>query len=338
MDRDGGSGQLTPDVPLEKSRPATSGFVTKTFVRDIELAYRSFGPRDGEVVLLIAGLGEQLTRWPDDLIQSLLSHGFRVICFDNRDAGLSSTFDTAQTSDLRQLARSIAAGETIELPYGLDHMAQDALDLLTHIGATGAHVIGVSLGAMVAQLAAARRPEMIRSMTLIMTGTGDVAYMKPRPQVLLALMGLTASGDKEEQAVARGMAFGLALAGPAFPVDRQKAQARLIQDYRRAYRPFGVMRQLCAVLTQGNRSRDLAAITAPTEILHGSEDPMMDAEGARQVAAAIRNARLTLVEGMGHDFAPSLVATAIQLFLRAATRSRGAHPAGNREAIVERCP
>ena len=334
----GDTASLTPDAPLEVSRPTTDGFVTKAFIRGVELAYRSWGPHDGEAILLIAGLGEQLTRWPDDLIQSLLSRGFRIICFDNRDAGLSSTFDTAQTSDLRQLARSIAARETIALPYGLDHMAQDALDLLAHIGAPRAHLIGISLGAMVAQLAAARRPELVRSLTLIMTGTGDVVYLKPRPQVLLALMGLTASGDKEEQAVARGMAFAQALAGPAFPVDREKTQARLIQDYRRAYRPFGVMRQLCAVLTQGDRSQDLAAITAPTEILHGSEDPMLDAEGARQVAGAIRGARLTLVEGMGHDFASGLVSTVIQLFLRAAARSDGMRPAQNRQMVVEKCP
>ena len=329
---------MTPDALLEPSRPATDGLVTRAFIQGVELAYRSWGPRNRETVLLIAGLGEQLTRWPEELIQSLVSRGFGVICFDNRDAGLSSTFDTAQTSDLRRLARSIAARETIELPYGLDHMAQDVLDLLDHIGAPRAHVIGVSLGAMVAQLAAARRPERIRSLTLIMTGTGDIAYLKPRPQVLPALLGLTASDDKEEQAVARGMAFALALAGPAFPVDRQQARARLIQDYHRAYRPFGVMRQMCAVLTQGNRSRDLATITAPTEILHGSHDPMLDPEGARQVAAAIRGARLTLVEGMGHDFAPGLVATAIQLFLRAAARSDGMRPVETLQMIAEKCP
>ena len=327
---------MAPGGPLESFPPANDGFMTKALLRGVELAYRSWGSHDRETVLLIAGLGEQLTRWPAELTQSLVSRGFRVICFDNRDAGLSSIFDTPQTSDLRQLARSIAARETIELPYGLDHMAQDALDLLGHIGAPRAHVIGVSLGAMVAQLAAARQPEMIRSLTLIMTGSGDIAYLKPRPQVTLALMGLTVSGDKEEQAVARGMAFARALAGPAFPLDPQKAQARLIQDYRRAYRPFGVMRQLCAVLTQGNRSRDLAAVCAPTEILHGSEDPMLDPEGARQVASAIRNARLTLVEGMGHDFAPGLVPTALQLFLRAATRSGS--PAEIRDMAVEECP
>jgi pimeloyl-ACP methyl ester carboxylesterase len=199
-------------------------------------------------------------------------------------------------------------------------------------------VIGVSLGAMVAQLAAARQPDMIRSLTLIMTGTGDIAYLKPRPQVLPALLGLTASDDKEEQAVARGMAFALALAGPAFPVDRQNAQARLRRDYRRAYRPFGVMRQICAVLTQGSRSQDLAVITAPTEILHGSHDPIFNPEGARQAAAAIKGARLTVVEGMGHDFGPGLVATAIQLFLRAATRLDGVCPVENLQMVAETCP
>jgi pimeloyl-ACP methyl ester carboxylesterase len=153
----------------------------------------------------------------------------------------------------------------------------------------------------------------------------------------MALMGLTASGDREEQAMTRAMAFAQVLAGPAFPVDSEKTLARLRQDYRRAYRPFGVMRQLCAVLTQGDRSRDLAAITVPTEILHGSDDPMLHPDGATQVAAVIKNARLTLVKGMGHDLAPELVATAMALFLRAATRSESMRPAGSLQMREERC-
>ncbi len=291
------------------------------FVGGVTLSYQSHGPEDAPAIMLIAGLGEQLTRWPGDFVQALLAPGYRVICFDNRDAGLSSGFDTAETSDLRLIARSLLAGETLQLPYGLDHMADDAIALMEFLGISCAHLIGVSLGAMIAQLAAARRPEKVRSLTLVRTGTGDPAYLTPRPQVVMALMSLTAAASEESKAVARGLAFAQALAGPAYPVNSAQAEARLRAEYQRAYRPFGVMRQLGAALTQTDRTAILGKITAPTEIIHGSADPLLALEGAYKAAAAIPGAKLTVIEGMGHDFAPGLTDTVLEIFCRAAARA-----------------
>ena len=271
-------------------------------------------------MLLIAGLGEQLTCWPDTLIAELRRRGLRVVRFDNRDAGLSESFATPQTEDLRAFGRAISGGGKVELPYSLDDMADDALDLLDSLHIPSAHLLGVSLGAMIAQLAAARRPTAALSLTLAMTSSGERQYARPSPNVLMALLG-GAAGDAEDQAVKRRLAWARSVAGPAYPIDAMAVEAAARRDYGRAYSPAGALRQLGAALVQGDRRSELGRVRAATEIIHGADDPLLGVAGARSVAAAIPGARLTVIEGMGHDLPPALLDQLLAAFDRALERA-----------------
>ncbi len=284
------------------------------------LAIEDTGDAEAPAVLLIAGLGEQLTCWPQSLIEELLRRGLRVIRFDNRDAGLSETFATPQTEDLRAFGRAVTSGGKVELPYSLDDMANDVLELLDSLHIQSAHLLGVSLGAMIAQLAAARRPAAVLSLTLAMTSSGEPQYARPRPNVLMALLG-GATGGPEAQAVKRRLAWARSVAGPAYPIDPMAVEAAARRDFERAYTPGGALRQLGAALVQGDRRSELGRVRAVTEIIHGADDPLLDVAGARSVAKAIPRARLTVIEGMGHDLPPALLDQLLAAFDRAVERS-----------------
>ena len=278
------------------------------------------GPKAAPAVLLIAGIGEQLTRWPEPFIAELRGRGLRVVRFDNRDAGLSESFSTPGTEDLRAFARLAAGGGKVVLPYGLDDMADDALGVLERLGIASAHLLGVSLGAMIAQTAAARRPAAVLSLTLAMTSSGEPRYMRPTPQLLLALMS-GGAGTPEDQAARRSVAWAKAGAGPAYPIDAQAIDASARRDYRRAHSPNGTLRQIGAALVQGDRRADLGRIRVAAEIVHGADDPLLDVAGAGAVAAAIPGARLTVIDGMGHDLPPQLSDQLLAAFDRAFGRS-----------------
>ncbi len=288
--------------------------------RTARLEIEETGAADAPAVLLIAGLGEQLTRWPEAFIADLHQRGLRVVRFDNRDAGLSESFATPQTEDLRAFGRAVAGGGKVELPYSLDDMAGDALDVLDSLHIRSAHLVGVSLGAMIAQLAAARRPAAVSSLTLAMTSSGEPHYARPTPQVLMALLG-GASGSAEDQAVKRRLAWVRSLAGPSYPIDTEAVTAAARCDYRRAYAPGGTLRQIGAALVQGDRRAELGRVRAATEIVHGADDPLLDLAGARSVADAIPGAVLTVIDGMGHDLPPALMRQLLAAFDRALERS-----------------
>jgi pimeloyl-ACP methyl ester carboxylesterase len=283
------------------------------------------GPRDAPAVLLIAGLGEQLTRWPEGLIAELRRRGLRVVRFDNRDAGLSERFPTPQTEDLRAFARAVADGGKVALPYSLDDMAEDALDVLDLLNIPSAHLLGVSLGAMIAQLAAARRPMAVSSLTLVMTSSGEPQHTRPTPQLWMALLG-GGTGNAEEQAAKRRLAWAKSLAGPGFPVDEKAVEEDARRDFGRAHTLGGTLRQIGAALIQGDRRADLGRIRAATEIVHGASDPLLDVAGAEAVADAIPGARLTVIDGMGHDLPLSLMDQLLAAFDRALERSAGEVP------------
>ncbi len=278
------------------------------------------GSVDAPVVLLIAGLGEQLTRWPEALIAELHQRGLRVVRFDNRDAGLSESFPTPQTEDLRSFGRAMAGGGKGELPYSLDDMAGDVLGVLDALHIRSANLLGVSLGAMIAQLVAARRPAAVSSLTLAMTSSGEPQYARPTPQVLMALLG-GATGSAEDQAVKRRLAWARSLTGPAYPIDAKAVEEAARRDYHRAHTPGGTLRQIGAALVQGDRRAELGRVCAPTEIVHGANDPLLHLAGAQSVADAIPGARLTVIDGMGHDLPPALMHQLLAAFDRALERS-----------------
>ena len=264
------------------------------------------GPANAEPLLLIMGLGMQLIAWPQELVQMLVSRGFRVIRMDNRDAGLSTGFDALGVPSLAWAAMRHALRLPVIAPYGLNDMAADAVGVLDALGVQRAHVCGASLGGMVAQHLAARHPQRVNSLTLMMTTSGSRKLPQPHWRVQKAL--LSRPDGKDTAAVVAHLQKLLTLIGsPAYPAEPEALRQRLQAAVQRAYRPAGTARQLMAVAADGDRTAMLAQIKAPTQIIHGQADPLVLVAAGNDLAAHIQGARLDVVPGMGHDLPVQLL-------------------------------
>jgi pimeloyl-ACP methyl ester carboxylesterase len=260
----------------------------------------------GEPLLLIMGLGMQLTGWPDELVQMLVSRGFRVLRMDNRDAGLSQGFDQLGVPSVPAAAVRHALHLPVKSPYAIADMAADALGVLDALGIARAHVCGASMGGMIAQHLAARHPQRVKSLTLIMTTSGSRRLPQPGWAVQRALMSRPASSSPE--AVATHLMGVLQVIGsPAYPPDPAALRQRLEAAARRAWRPMGTMRQLVAVAADGDRSALLPLIAAPTHVIHGEADPLVPVAAGRDLVQRIRGATGDFIAGMGHDLPQQLL-------------------------------
>ena len=264
------------------------------------------GPTHAEPLLLIMGLGMQLVGWPEEFVQMLVSRGFRVIRMDNRDAGLSQSFDRLGVPSLAWAAMRHAVRLPVVAPYSLHDMAADALGVLDALGLQRAHVCGASLGGMVAQHLAARHPQRIKSLTLMMTTSGSRKLPQPHWSVQKAL--LSRPDGKDVAAVVVHLQKLLTLIGsPAYPAQPEVLRRRLLASVQRAYRPAGTARQLMAVAADGDRTAMLALIKSGTQIIHGQADPLVPVAAGHDLAAHIQGARLDIVAGMGHDLPAQLL-------------------------------
>jgi len=264
------------------------------------------GPANAEPLLLIMGLGMQLIGWPDDFVQLLVSRGFRVIRMDNRDAGLSQSFDHHGMPGLAIGALRHALHLPVTAPYGLHDMAADAVGVLDALNVQQAHVCGASLGGMVSQHVAARHPQRVKSLTLMMTTSGSRKLPQPNWRVQKAL--LSRPDGKDPDAVVAHLQKLLALIGsPAYPAEPEALRRRLLASVKRSYRPAGTARQLMAVAADGDRSAMLPLIRSPTQIIHGLADPLVLVAAGQDLAARIQGARIDLVPGMGHDLPVQLL-------------------------------
>ena len=264
------------------------------------------GPTHAEPLLLIMGLGMQLVGWPEEFVQILVSRGFRVIRMDNRDAGLSQSFDRLGVPSLAWAAMRHAVRLPVVAPYSLHDMAADALGVLDALGLQRAHVCGASLGGMVAQHLAARHPQRVKSLTLMMTSSGSRKLPQPHWSVQKAL--LSRPDGKDVAAVVVHLQKLLTLIGsPAYPAQPEVLRRRLLASVQRAYRPAGTARQLMAVAADGDRTAMLALIKSGTQIIHGQADPLVPVAAGHDLAAHIQGARLDIVAGMGHDLPAQLL-------------------------------
>jgi pimeloyl-ACP methyl ester carboxylesterase len=263
----------------------------------VELEYEVVGDPAARPLLLVQGLGAQLVSVEDGFCAELAARGFLVIRFDNRDAGLSTRLDGAATPDLA----AIWQGDRASLAYTLDDMADDAAGLLDAIGVAAAHLVGISLGGMIAQLVAIRHPERVLSLTSIMSTTGDRRVGHPSAEGAGVLFTpMPAERDRYlEQAVANAR---LALAGSAF----RRGAAR---SYDRAHHPAGVARQLAAALAATDRTEALRSLRVPTLVVHGDVDKIVGVDGGEATAAAVPGARLLRIPGLGHELPPAAWAT-----------------------------
>lgn len=265
----------------------------------VTLCYETFGDPADPPVLLIMGLGMQLLGWDARFCALLAERGFHVVRFDNRDAGLSTSID-APVPGVAQLA----SRRFDPRQYDLGDMATDAVGLLRELSLAPAHLVGASLGGMVAQTMAARSPASVRTLTSIMSTTGHRLKGQPAPSRYRFL--LRPAPRERDAYMDHNVELWRAIGSKGFPVDEDAVRERAGRAFDRARNPAGTGRQMAAVLKSGDRTRELRGVTAPTLVIHGDGDTLVRPSGGKATAAAIPGADLMLVEGMGHDLPPQV--------------------------------
>ena len=264
------------------------------------------GPPDGEPVLLIMGLGMQLVAWPPALVQALVDAGYRVIRFDNRDIGLSQHFDQLGKPNLLWQGLKLKLGITPRAPYSLADMALDAIGVLDALHIDKAHVVGVSMGGMIAQRVAIAAPERVLSLTSIMSSSGARGLPQASAPVMRAMLGRPASNAPED-VVDYSVNLFKVIGSPGFPMTDAQMRERVLAGVQRNFHPVGTLRQMLAIVADVTRAAELARVKSPTLVLHGKADPLVPYACGEDTARRIRGAKLIGVEGMGHDLPPGVV-------------------------------
>jgi pimeloyl-ACP methyl ester carboxylesterase len=266
------------------------------------------------VVLLIMGMGMQLVAWPPALVQALVDQGFRVVRFDNRDIGLSQHFDHLGVPNILWEGLRYRIGLAVRAPYSLHDMAADALGILDALGIERAHVVGVSMGAMIAQRVSLAAPARVLSLASIMGSSGARYLPQPQPHVVKVLLSRP-RGHDERAVVEHYVKLFKAIGSPGFPLDEPGLRERVLASVRRNYHPEGSLRQMAAVAADARRADELAGIRVPTLVLHGMDDPLVPVACGHDTARRIPGARFLAVKGMGHDLAPGVVERLIEPLL-----------------------
>jgi len=261
---------------------------------DVELCYETFGDPEAPAVLLTMGLATQMLGWHEDLCEALAGRGFHVIRFDNRDVGRSQRMEGPVPSLLQLLRRDRRAAS-----YTLEDMAVDGVGLLDHLGIEAAHVVGASMGGMIAQTLAARQPDRVLSLVSIMSNTGARLTGQPSPLIWPVLVSKPPRG--RDQYVEHAVRVFSKIGSPGFERDEEDLRRIAGMSYDRGLNPAAGARQLAAIIHSGDRTPLLRTITAPTLVIHGSKDRMVPLSGGRATARAIPGARLLVIDGMGHD-------------------------------------
>jgi pimeloyl-ACP methyl ester carboxylesterase len=268
----------------------------------VEIEWQSFGDDRPETVLLVNGLGSQMTRWPEAFCQTLVAKGYRTIRFDNRDTGLSSWPSEA---------------------YTLGDMAKDAVAVLDAAGVKKAHIAGVSMGGMIVQRMAIDHPDRVLSMTSIMSTTGARDAFRSTPEAAAVLNLPPPDPAKDFEAfVANRIANMVTIGSPAYRWTEAEMRERVIAEHQRAFNPKGVVRQRDAVGADGDRTAELRGLKIPVVVLHGADDPLLMKVGGEATAAAIPGADLRIIPGMGHDLPPGLYDIVAQAITAAAQRAK----------------
>ncbi|BBY59378.1 alpha/beta fold hydrolase [Mycolicibacterium sarraceniae] len=274
---------------------------------DLKLYFEDMGNSSDPAVLLIMGLGAQLLLWRNGFCEKLVDQGYRVIRYDNRDVGLSSKLHGQRAGGglVPNLVRSYL-GRPSPSVYTLEDMADDAAALLDHLGLDRAHVVGASMGGMIAQIFAARHSRRTNALGIIFSSNNSALLPPPAPRALLSLITGPAPDSPREVIIENSIRVGKIIGSPGYPVSEEKARADAIEAYERAHYPQGIARHFGAVLGSGSLKRYDRQISAPTVVIHGRADKLMRPSGGRSIASAIPNARLVLFDGMAHDLPEAL--------------------------------
>jgi len=267
---------------------------------DVEIAYDTFGERSNPAMVLIMGLGEQMIAWDEEFCGQLAAKGYWVIRFDNRDVGDSTAFDEAGVPDILALIQ----GNKVEVPYTLEDMAGDTVGLLDALGVEEAHIVGVSMGGMVAQTVAIKYPERVRTLTSIMSTSGDPRLSQPKPEAGQLL--LTPAPTERAAYIEHSLKVWHILGSPGFPFHENRTREFAGRVYDRGLNPQGFGRQLAAVYASGSRKGALESLDIPTLVIHGNADPLIPLEAGKDTAESIPGAKLMVIEGMGHNLPPEI--------------------------------
>ena len=274
---------------------------------DIELHYEDLGNPNDPPVLLIMGLGAQLVLWHNEFCQKLIDLGYRVIRYDNRDVGLSSKMHDQRHDGalVPKLVRALL-GMPSNSVYRLQDMAEDAAAVLDHLGIQRAHVVGASMGGMIAQIFAARFPERTAGLGIIFSSNNSALLPPPAPKALMCLIKGPAPDAPRDEIVKNSMRVSRVIGSPGYPRSEERLRKDAIEAYERAYYPQGIARHFDAALSSGSLRRYDLRITAPTVVIHGKEDILMRPSGGKAIASSIPGARLVLFDGMAHDLPEAL--------------------------------
>ncbi len=266
----------------------------------INIEYDEFGDRNAPPLLLIMGLGGQMILWRDEFCRNLASRGYRVIRFDNRDVGKSTWFDHLGVPDVMSaVTAAMTRQPSSGAPYFVRDMAADAAGLLDALGIESAHVVGASMGGMIAQSLAIEFPKKVRSLTSIMSTTGDPELPQPKAEAMSVL--LSPQPNTRDEAIERGVTVFRTIGSPGFAFDEAEVRRLATLSWERGANPNGVIRQLVAILASESRKEALGSVRVPALVIHGKDDPLVPVEAGMETAKAIPDAKLLLIDGMGHD-------------------------------------
>lgn len=289
---------------------------------NIDIEYEAFGASSNPTILLIMGLGMQMIAWPEDFCRDLAARGYRVVRYDNRDTGFSTKFEGQRAPSIRSLFLRRALRWPIRTPYTLVDMADDASGLLEAIGIDNAHVVGASMGGMIAQNLTARHPKRVCTLTSIMSTTGHPSLPGTDPAVARHVFRARPSGDDRESVIAHNMRSLELIGSPSYPVDEEKRRELASMSYDRCFYPQGFLRHVAAIFKDGNRRTRLGKIKAPTLVIHGREDPLVPLAGGVDTAQHISGARLEIIDGMGHNLPIELWPKIIDLIVEHAIQGQ----------------
>ena len=277
-----------------------------TTANGIELFYEDHGDPAAPPILLVMGLGGQLTLWPIEFVEALAARGFRVIRYDNRDIGLSQKFGASGVPNVRRMLLRSIIGLRNDAPYTLADMAQDGVGLLDTLGIERAHVVGASMGGMIAQHMAFSHAHRVKSLVSVMSTTGNRWLPRAKREAMNVLLKRPQSDDIDTL-VAFGKQAARTIGSPGYPPDDARLDARIRADLARSFYPPGPARQLAAIIADGDRRKRLRGIATPTLVIHGDDDPLIPPAGGVDTARHIKDARLERIAGMGHDLPLALV-------------------------------
>lgn len=278
----------------------------------LRMAYEEFGDPADPAILLVAGLYNQLVRWPLKFCELLVANGFRVIRFDNRDIGLTDKMDGVRAPSFFRLALKHYLRIPISAPYSLDDMADDTVGVLDALNIQQAHIVGMSMGGMISQLVTAKYPHRILSLTSIMSTSGERGKGVASAKVSAAMLQPV---TKERSALDNAVNIWQLIGSPAYPMSDDDVRTLIKAEHKRASNPAGYMRQIAAIRTAPGRAKLLRAITAPVLIIHGNQDLLVPVSGGVDTAKHIAHAQLELFEGMGHTLPAELLPRFVELIV-----------------------